>query len=280
MGAICASLRPPPHPGLDIRMPEGVGRIDHSAVPHKVREDAVELMAISLAGNSKLKPDPLIEWLLGDKMKEFTDPRRMIIARHLARHAWEFCVESCGGFALGVKDDDGQLGGLALAMPRAPSSCITHSIERQTANYNAGKLAWDKMGEATKGLNARLKTFEKTRRERLAKLTGPHVHLSHLRVNSSAKAQVLEQKLVAAVCLYADRHHLNIYTMAAGVETWKLFTTDGAGFKEQDRFEVHATHDPDKSPVMDQMYELSRSPGTTTATRSTGAKDQLLTNMA
>lgn len=251
-------MRPPPHGVLEIELPEGVGRLDHCAMPDKVREDAVELMAISLAGSRTLAPDMLISWLLGKHMADPDDERRMLICRQIARHHWEFAVESCGGFALGVRDEDGQLGGLALAMPRGDSGCVTRVIERQTANYMAGKFPWNKLGTATNGIHQRYKAFEKTRRERL-KINVPHIHLNHLRVNSQAKSRDLEIKLAMAVSYYADRRGLPVFHLAAGMESGKLFM-DKCGFVVRDQFEVHATADPDKSSAMPEMMALFREP--------------------
>merc|ERR1719336_3184247 len=138
-------------------------------------------MAKTLAGSPTLPPDPLVAWVFGPKMQDYGDERRMDIARHLARHAWEFAVESCGGFALGVRGEGGQLGGLVLAIPRGNSGCITRQIERQTANYMAGKFPWSTLGNAKPGVNMRIKTFERMRRDFLARINIPHVYLSHVR---------------------------------------------------------------------------------------------------
>lgn len=268
MGAALRS-NPLPHPPLCIELPEGVGRLDDGALAKEVRDDVVALIARSWAGSPQREPDPLIAWVLGRQMQDMKDVRRMIVTSHLARCAWDYTISACGGFALGVLNGHGQLGGMLLALPRLGRPSFTLEVsEKNTMRYLAGKFPQIQPDSAGIGVQCRWKAFERIRKERFKHITVAHVEISQLRMDTditAAKAADLELKLAKAISSYADVRGLPIYMLAMGWTAANLLQ-DCCGFQCEGVFGLPGALDPDHSESFDEIIALSRSPQSPTRT--------------
>lgn len=253
----CCSSKMPVHGPLTVSMPRGagVGRLDHYSLEVSVRQDVIDLLTQDFLGGGGTAQHPLLDWVFGDHLNE---EQKESFANHLASLMWEETVDFCGGIVLGVRNQDGSLGGAAFLVPVEPSDrrAIGSAAQRCLLKYRFWMYRWSQLGKARVGLQARARCFHEIRHEHLSQPMKDHSDyesvLSLRLLAGSSEAS--KQFLLRTVCYYADQRNYTTVCHAIRQETVELFESIGFDFNKH----VQASaEDPEQSKPL-QITDMYR----------------------
>lgn len=203
-------------------------------------DDALEVCAQAMNGTEHCEGDPMLNFVLGPKMSNYKDPRRLEVLRFLAalilEEDWRWSRHS---LPLAMEALDGTLGAVCLArrsnggascpscLPCVPWFCCRKWSRRfPGAAHVMGEAASRMMGPD--GLEMQL------HERRLIYAAEPHFSIPLMMVNPIFQGRGLCSKAMRAVCHAADREGLPCFLETGGLRNVAIYRR--FGFEVLDQF--------------------------------------------
>jgi len=216
-------------------------------------------MGRSFAGTAKTDPEGTVDWMLGPQLHgKWDDPRRSLFVQWGIQFVWTMAVERSGGFVLGARKPDGDLGAAIIVvpyldgMPWRPCATVRDLKSLRTVGFPPVK----QMGEARKGIEARLKCLDIVQEMHQKHCPGPHVYVNVMAVDPSAQGMGFCSKLMRAANSYADSFQMPIYLETSGHKNVAIYKRYGYEVAEQ--YELNSPNDPDGAVPHDDEFAMVR----------------------
>merc|ERR1712070_482396 len=124
-------------------------------------------------------------------------------------------------------------------------SCATCCRVMIPALCAAGLPPFKKLGDAGKGVEARLNSLDIIDKMHTKHMSGPHIYVNIMAVDPNCQGMGFCGRLMRFVNTYADERKLPLYLETSGLKNKAIY--ERFGYKSVEQFECSCPKDPDRS---------------------------------